>query len=42
MMRRRDEIDSFCPNFLQGSNQQLYKVISNYRHMLARIDIQQM
>ena len=37
MMRRRDEIEGFCRN-----SRHLYEVISNYRYVLARIDIQQM
>ena len=41
MRRRRDEIEWFCRNFLQGNDHQLHKLITNYRHMLSQIDIQQ-
>ena len=42
MRRRRDEIERFCRNFLQGSDHQLHKLITSYRRVLSQIDIQQM
>ena len=38
----RDEIEKFCCNFLQGNSHQLHGHISNYRNILAQIDIEQM
>ena len=40
--RRRDEVENLCRIFVQGNNHQLHELICNYRHILARIDIQQM
>ena len=38
----RNEIEHFCRDFFKGNNIQLYKVIDNYKHLLADINIQQM
>ena len=42
MRRRRDKIERFCRNLLQGNDRQLHKLITNYRHVPSQIDIQQM
>ena len=42
MRRRRNEIERFCRNFLQGNDHQLHQLITNYRHVLSQIVIQQM
>ena len=40
--QRRQEIEQFCRDFLKGGNMHLHKLIDNYRHLLAQIDIRQM
>ena len=39
--QQRDEIETFCRNFLYGNNDQLNELIYNYRFILAQLDIQQ-
>ena len=40
MTHRRDEIQRFCRNFLQGNNQRLHELNGNYE--FSQTDIQQL
>jgi len=40
--QHRQEIEQFCRDFVKGYHIHLHKLIDNYRHLLAQIDIRQM